>query len=312
MRHSRLRVIAALAAGIAMIVASASTGTSAPAQQGGRGSGATAARQGGPPVGRGGGLANKAPDLLASVWTASSTVARTTLRHEWVDVPMGFARLHTWIEYPAGEARAPVVLVLQDEPGLDDWTRGAADQLALEGFVSVAPDLFSGFGPGGGNFDAFRTQDEAMRVAGPRLTPDEALRRAVATAAFAQRLPRANGAFGIIGFGMGGTLAFRAAAEAPTTEAVVIFYGTAPEEAVLRRVNAPAIGFYAEDDEAVTSTVAATVATMQRLGKRFAIFRYPGATHSFLKYQFEGVNTPATQDGWSRAMAFLKEQLRAS
>jgi carboxymethylenebutenolidase len=102
------------------------------------------------------------------------------------------------------------------------------------------------------------------------------------------------------------------AAEVPTTKGVVVFYGAAPADAVLRRVAAPVLAFFAEDDETVTSTVPATTATMQRLGKRFDVFRYPGATHSFLKYQFEGVNTPATQDGWARAIAFLRQQLQAS
>jgi len=42
---------------------------------------------------RGGGLANKVPDLPAGAFTASSTVAHTTLQHEWVDIPFGAASL---------------------------------------------------------------------------------------------------------------------------------------------------------------------------------------------------------------------------
>ena len=60
-----------------------------------------------PPAGRGGGLSGKNPALPANLFTSASTVAHTSLRHEWVDVPMGNAKLHTWIEYPAGEAKAP-------------------------------------------------------------------------------------------------------------------------------------------------------------------------------------------------------------
>src|SRR5262245_46422869 len=63
--------------------------------------------RGGPP--RGGGLANKVPELPAGAFTASSTVARTSLRHEWIDIPMGTIKVHTWIEYPNNVDRAPVV-----------------------------------------------------------------------------------------------------------------------------------------------------------------------------------------------------------
>src|SRR5438309_2325567 len=37
--------------------------------------------------GGGGGLAAKNPDLPAGAFTASSTLAHTTLKHEWVDIP---------------------------------------------------------------------------------------------------------------------------------------------------------------------------------------------------------------------------------
>src|ERR1051325_3792193 len=122
-------------------------------------------RGGAPPAGRqgaagergrgGGGLAAKSPDLPAGAFTASSTLAHTTLRHEWVDIPLGGQRLHTWIEYPTASTPAPVVVVMSHEAGLDDWMRAVADQLATEGFIAVAPDILSGRGPNGGNFDSF-------------------------------------------------------------------------------------------------------------------------------------------------------------
>ena len=269
---------------------------------------AQGARGGQAPGGGGGGLGNKAPNLVASVWTASSTVARTKLRHEWVDVPLTNGRLRTWVEYPEGDGRAPVVLVLQHEVGLDDWMRSVADQLALEGFIAVAPDLFSGYGPNGGDFDSFPAPDVAMRQAGPRLTPNEGMRRALAAAEYALKLPRGNGRIGSLGVGSGGALSFRFAAEAPTVHAAVVFYGAAPDDNVLRGVKAPVIGFYGADDS-VTSTVGATEAAMTKLGKRFEVHRYDGATQAFLAIQVEGLNGPATADAWPRATAFLKQHL---
>lgn len=64
-----------------------------------------ASAQAPPPAGRGGGLSAKNPALPANLFTSASTLAHTSLRHEWVDIPMGTAKLHTWIEYPAGEAK---------------------------------------------------------------------------------------------------------------------------------------------------------------------------------------------------------------
>src|SRR5437868_887082 len=142
------------------------------------------------PPGRGGGLGAKNPALPANLFTASSTVARTKLRHEWVDIPMGGQKLHTWIEYPAGEGPAPVVVLMHYDAGLDDLQRAIADQLATDGFIAVAPDLLSGLGTNGGNYDSFRYPDEALRAVA-KMTPAEMLRRNKAAFDYAMKLPRA-------------------------------------------------------------------------------------------------------------------------
>src|SRR6185436_20578740 len=113
--------------------------------RGDRGGQPGAGRQGGDGRG-GGGLGAKNPDLPAGAFTASSTLAHTKLKHEWVEIPLAGRTLHTWIEYPDGSSPAPVVLVLSHEAGLDDWMRAVADQLALQGFIAVAPDILSGRG----------------------------------------------------------------------------------------------------------------------------------------------------------------------
>ena len=189
---------------------------------------ANAARRSRPPgqAAGGGGLGAKAPHLVASVWTSSSTVARTKLRHEWVDVPRR-RRLRTWIEYPAGEGRAPVVLVLQHEPGLDDWMRRVCRSVGPEGFIAVAPDLFSGFGPMAATTTRLR---RPTRRCGSWRAPDT---RRSAAARVGRSSVRPEAAAGerrhrVLGVGTGGALSFRFAAEAPTVGAAVVFYGTGP------------------------------------------------------------------------------------
>jgi carboxymethylenebutenolidase len=274
----------------------------------GRGSeGRGAQGRGGAP---GGGPFAKVPGQLASGWNAPSTVARTKLRHEWVDIPVGASKVHTWIEYPDGDAKAPVVVVMSYEPGLDDWMRSVADELAASGFIALAPDVLTGLGPNGGNYDSFRSPDEAIRAIRAKVSQAQEMRQYLAAAAYGAKLPRANGKTGSIGFGPGGTLSFRFAAEAPTVNAAAVFYGPAPDDATLQKVKAPVIGFYGEDDPDVTKTVEATAATMKRAGKSFDYQTYPGATHHFGLIQVEGRNGPATQDAWKRTLAFLKEHLQ--
>src|SRR5207237_8406091 len=135
-----------------------------------------------------------------------------TPRHEWVDVPLAGRVLHTWIEYPEGTGQAPLVLVMSHEAGLDDWMRAVADQLALQGFIAIAPDIVSGRGPGGGNFESFRFPAEVIRAIA-RLPQDDVLRRYKAALAYGLKLPRARAKSAVLGVGMGGADSFRFAAD---------------------------------------------------------------------------------------------------
>jgi len=279
-------------------------------QRGEREGAPAGARQGGAAGGRGGGggLAAKNPDLPAGAFTASSTIARTTLRHEWVDIPFGGQRLHTWIEYPNRTDPAPVVIVMSHEAGLDDWMRGVADQLATQGFIAVAPDTLSGRGPNGGNFDSFRFAADVIQ-ANEKLSLDEALRRYKAALDYARKLPGARAKIASLGIGMGGADSFRFAAEAANLDAAVVFYGVAPGEAILANVKAPVAGFYGEDDPRVMATVRAAEATMKRLGKTYDVHVYPGATQAFLRSSVEGQNTDAGVAAWPAAIQFLRQHV---
>ncbi len=143
---------------------------------------------------------------------------------------------------------------MQHGTGADDWLRALADQLAHSGFIADAPDLFSGMGPNGGNWESFSAPDDVMR-AGARLSEDEALRRYNAAWQYGMNLPRANGRSASIGFCNGGGWAFRFAADVPELNAAVVFYGGPPDETIMAKIKAPVIGFYGEDDARLTATV---------------------------------------------------------
>jgi carboxymethylenebutenolidase len=108
--------------------------------------------------------------------TAKSTLEHSTIRTEWVFIPVGNAKLRTRISYPQTTGKAPIVIVMHHAPGIDEWTQSIGDQLSREGFIALVPDLLSGFGPNGGNYDSFTAPDEALK-ASVRITPDETMRR---------------------------------------------------------------------------------------------------------------------------------------
>ena len=259
--------------------------------------------------GGGGGPFAKVPELPANLFASASTLARTTLKHEWVDIPMGRGKLHTWVEYPAGDAKAPVVLVMHYDAGLDDLQRALVDQLATDGFIAVAPDLLSGLGPSGGNYDAFNYPDQALRAVA-KIDSAESMRRYKLAYDYAKNLPRSSGKLASLGCGLGGTDSFHFAAEVPSLSAAVVFYGLPPSEAAMAKIQAPVLGLYGADDPPVIATVEHTIDAMKRLKKLYQQQIYPGATHFFMSYAVEGRNGEAIAQAWPAAIAFLREHTR--
>ncbi len=262
----------------------------------------------------------KRPDLPANFLLAAKTVAQSPRKGEWVDIPMASGtKLHTWISYPQNVTKAPVVLVFQPGPGMDmgepitpgggaNWLRGIADQLAYEGFIAVLPDLTSGLGPNGGNYDSFKFPDDSAAALN-KIPHPEVLNRIRVARDYALKLPMADGKLGVIGFCNGGGLAWESAAEIEGVNASVVFYGGPPREEVMARIKAPVSAYYGADDLGLAPRIEPATADMKRLNKQFDVHVYQDATHVFLYQQNLGKNAAATEDAWPKAMAFFKKYL---
>jgi len=264
-----------------------------------------------PPAAGGGGPFAGSPGMPGNLFNSAHKLEQSTLKREWVYVPMGRGSLRTLIVHPAGDSPAPVVLLLHYDAGLDSSQQAMALQLAERGFIAVAPDLLSGLGPDGGHYDSFRFPDAAMRTV-LSMKPAEAMRRYKIAHAYVKTLPRGNGSISALGASIGGTHSFLLATEVPDLRAAVVFYGLPPDARALRQINSPVLGLYGEDDPEVIATVAPTAAAMKQAGKVYETRVYPGATRSFLSYVVEGRNGEALASAWPAAIEFLNQHSKPS
>jgi len=263
-------------------------------------------------------MQDKRPELPANFLVAAKTISQSPRKGEWVDIPMASGtKLHTWISYPQGVTKAPVVLVFQPGPGMDmgeppqkgggaNWLRGIADQLAYEGFIAVLPDLTSGLGPNGGNYDSFKFPDDSAAALN-KISHAEVLNRVRVAREYGLKLPMANGKLGVTGFCAGGGLAWESAAEIEGVNVAVVFYGGPPAEPVMAKIKAPVAAFFGSNDLGLAPRIGPATADMKRLGKEFDVHVYQEATHVFLYRQDLGKNWAATRDAWPKAMAFFKK-----
>lgn len=232
-------------------------------------------------------------------------------RHgEWVTFDAGGGDLvEAWVVYPERSDAAPVVVVIHENRGLNDWARAVTDQFAAEGFIAIAPDFLSGKAPGGGGT---RTVDpDGARGLIGQLDPAEIVRRIRGTVRYATLLPAASQSYGVVGYCWGGAISFSFATQDPDLGAAAVFYGTSPPTESLSSVEAPVLGLYGGADNRVNATIPGAETEMERLGKRYEIEIYEGAGHAFMNRQ-SGANLEAVQKSWPRVIEFFRQELNGS
>ncbi|MGB0063584.1 MAG: dienelactone hydrolase family protein, partial [Terracidiphilus sp.] len=138
---------------------------------------------------------------------AKAILNKSPRHQEWVKIKYGNRTVNAFVVYPEVSHKAPVVLLIHEIFGLTDWARSMADDIAAMGYIVVAPDLLSGFGPNGGDSSAFPdTQSAVKAVSG--LDPATITADLNAAADYALKLPAANGKVAVAGFCWGGGQSF--------------------------------------------------------------------------------------------------------
>jgi len=203
---------------------------------------------------------------------------------------------------PEGEGRAPAVVLIQEWWGLNGQIRDVALKLAKEGFVVAIPDLYHGRW----TVDA----EEAARLMNALDWP-RALDEIAGAATFLSSHPRSNGNVGVLGFCLGGALAFAAATKIPELKAVVPYYGLPPAGSVdYTNVKAPILAHFANQDEWARADLAQKLeAEMNGRGQSMELHVYE-AGHAFSHEARRDVYVPeAAALAWSRTVAFLHKHL---
>ena len=236
----------------------------------------------------------------------------TTPRHdEWVRIDRGNGRtLHAYVTYPERATPAPAIVLIHENRGLNDWARSVADRLSENGYLVIAPDLLSGWAPGGGKTSDFPTQDAAREAISKLQLPD-VLADLNAAADYIKRDASASGKLFVAGFCWGGSRSFQFANVRNDLSGAFVFYGSGPQdEAGVMNIVAPVFGFYGGNDARVNATIPKTQELMAAAGKRFEPVTYDGAGHAFMR---EGVSAEASEanrqamtQAWERWLGLMR------
>jgi carboxymethylenebutenolidase len=206
------------------------------------------------------------------------------------------------------DGAGPGVVVLQDWWTLVGHSGSVVDRLAAEGFAALAPDLPQQV-PGNEPDDARRAQlSRAM---------EPAAQDVAAAARYLSGLSGGTAPVGILGFGMGGSLALWTAATRSEVVAAAAFYPSLPWEGMDPEwpgfAGKGAVVHRAEEDPSSSAAgIGAAVKAIEAAGSEVAVtvYDYPGTRHAFFNDDRpETYDLDASSVAWARTIELFRTRL---
>jgi carboxymethylenebutenolidase len=203
---------------------------------------------------------------------------------------------------PSGTSKGGVVLI-QEIFGVNHHIRAVCDRLAGEGYAALAPAVFDRQQP---NFESGYSPDEIANARKFVANPDWGAMLRDVQAAIDDL--KKSGPVGIMGFCMGGTIAFLSACKLNGLSAAVCYYGGQIAKNVDQKPKVPTQMHFGEDDASIPMGDVAAI--KEKRGGDCEIYVYPVAQHGFNCDERGSFNEPAAKQAWQRSMEFLKKHVK--
>jgi carboxymethylenebutenolidase len=209
---------------------------------------------------------------------------------------------HTFDAYAAqpGVPTTAGLVIVQEIFGVNAHIRGVAERYAEDGFVTIAPALFDRIEPGVELGDEGEDRQRAMA-----LLQKFNIETAVDDIAAAVEWLRGFGVkVGVVGYCLGGTLAWLSATRLPI-DAAVGYYGGQIAKYVGERPKVPIILHFGEQDQHIPQSEIDVIAKNHH---EVPIYTYP-AGHAFNRDHSAGYDASSAARARERTLEFLREHL---
>lgn len=229
------------------------------------------------------------------------------IKAERVDFPspQGSGTMRGYLVRPAKLAgKAPAVVVIHENRGLNPYIEDVARRLALEGYVALAPDALA---PAGG----YPGDEDKARAAFAKLDARKRDEDLMAAVPYVRSRPEVGGKVGAVGFCFGGMTVNMMAVRFPDLAAAVPFYGGQPTAEETGRIKAPLLIHYAGNDPRINGGWPAWEDALKLHGVKYEMHMYPGTQHGFHNDTTPRYDEAAAKLAWSRTLAFFKQHLKA-
>lgn len=219
----------------------------------------------------------------------------------------GDTRTRGYLALPAGDGPFPALVVVHEWNGLVDRVRRVADDLAREGYVVLAADLF------GGRTGSTPEENRAL-VQEVQSDPAAMVANLDDAVAFLRARPDVSGRIGSMGWCFGGGVVLTYGLDGDAHEATAIFYGQLLDDPeALAALDHEVYGTFAREDRGpAPDDVLRFEAALDAAGISHDLHIYDAVGHGFwLRVDDDPeVRTAPALDAWQRLKAYLDRTLR--
>jgi carboxymethylenebutenolidase len=230
---------------------------------------------------------------------------RIKAEYATVPSPQGNGSIKGYLARPAKTGKAPGVLVVHENRGLNPYIEDVARRLATAGFVAYAPDGLTSVGGYPGNDEAggklFSSVDRA------KMAEDF-----IAAARWLKGREDGTGKIGAVGFCFGGGVCNMLAARLGTDLAAAVpFYGAQASAADAAKIKAALMLQYAELDTRINAGWPAYEEALKANKVTYSAYIYEKTNHGFHNDTTPRYDEAAAKLAWTRTIDFFNMHLKS-
>lgn len=240
-------------------------------------------------------------------WAQQIPKDDSRIRTEYVTVPSpeGNGNIRGYFVKPAKGGKAPGVLVVHENRGLNPYIEDVARRLGTADFMAFAPDGLTSLG-------GYPGSDEKGAQMFREVDRNKMLEDFVASARWLKARPDCTGKVGVVGFCFGGGVANMLAVRLGTDlSAAVAFYGAQPAAADVPKIKAPLLLHYAGLDQRIDAGWPAYEEALKAHHVSYQEYMYDGVNHGFHNDTTPRYDEKAAKLAWKRTVDFFNDHLRS-
>ncbi|PZW97945.1 carboxymethylenebutenolidase [Pseudomonas sp. 478] len=233
------------------------------------------------------------------------------MKGQYVSVPVASGGHFQAYLATSVDSRGPGVVLCQEIFGVNQAMREVADLLAEEGYTVLVPDLYWRQEPGvelgyteadfGRAYELYQGFDEALGIDDIRASLNAL-----------QSLPQCKpGDLGVVGYCLGGKLAYLAACRLPEVACAVGYYGVGIENALpeAESLQGRLVLHMAEQDQFCPAEARSAIQKVLNDKPGVELYVYPGVDHAFARPNGHHYHKPSALLAHERTVAALRRVL---